>query len=90
MPVFGECIAPTFDPAHPNELLHFFTQLETLFDCCSVQNNLKKKTYVTSYVDYELAEYWEALPEFRNASKTYINLQDRLLDFYHQRLFKYT
>ena len=40
--------------------------------------------------NYELAEYWEALPEFRNASKTYIDLRDRLLDFYHQRLFKYT
>ena len=45
---------------------------------------------MTSYVNYELAEYWEALPEFCNASKTYINLRDHLLDFYHQRLFKYT
>ena len=45
---------------------------------------------MTSYVDYELAEYWEALPEFHNALKTYIDLRDRLLDFYHQRLFKYT
>jgi len=90
MPVFGERIAPTFDPAHPNELPRFFARLETLFDRCSVQNDLEKKTYVTSYVDYELAEYWEALPEFRNASKTYIDLRDRLLDFYHQRLFKYT
>ena len=91
MPVFGERIAPTFDPAHPNELPRFFTRLEILFDRCSVQNNLQKKTYVTSYVDYELTEYWEALlPEFRNASKTYIDLRDHLLDFYHQRLFKYT
>ena len=90
MPVFGECITLTFDPAHPNELLHFFARLKTLFDCCNVQNDLQKKTYVTSYVDYELAEYWEALPEFRNSSKTYIDLRDRLLDFYHQQSFKYT
>ncbi len=90
MPIFGERAAPTFDPAHSNELPRFFARLETLFDRCNVQNDLEKKTYATSYVDYELAEYWEALPEFLNASETYTDFRDRLLDIYHQRFLQYT
>src|SRR6266568_1745218 len=82
--------APTFDPAHSNELPRFFARLETLFDCCNVQNDLEKKTYATSYVDYELAEYWEALPEFFNASETYTDFRDCLLNIYHQRFLQYT
>jgi hypothetical protein len=64
MPVFGERAAPTFDGTHPNRLPRFFAQLETLFNQCSIQSDLKKKSYVTLYAEYEIAKLWEALPEY--------------------------
>jgi len=89
MPVFGEHTAPTFNGKHPNHLPRFFAQLKTLFDRCNVQSELKKKSYVISYAEFEIAELWEALPEYRDASTSYIDLRTCLLSFYHQNLLKY-
>jgi len=90
MPFFGEHTAPTFNPAFPNDLPRFFARLETLFDHCNVRTDPEKKTYATSYIDCELAECWEALPEFFDASKTYSDFRDCLLYFYNQDSCKYT
>ena len=90
MPVFGEHAAPIFDGTHPNHLPRFFTHLETLFHRCNVQSDLEKKTYVTSYAEPELAEYWEALPQFYEASHTYFDFRACLLSFYNHGSFKYT
>jgi len=90
MPVFGERTAPTFNGTHPNHLPRFFAQLEALFDRCNVSSELKKKSYMTSYAAFEIAELWEALPEYRDASKTYIDFRACLLGFYRQDSLKYT
>ena len=47
------------------------------------------KSYVTSYVDADTADTWEALAEFKDATKTYDDLKDRLLELYNQITLKY-
>ena len=47
------------------------------------------KSYVTSYVDADTADTWEALAEFKDTTKTYDDLKDRLLELYNQITLKY-
>src|SRR5438445_13285973 len=89
MPVYGECAAPTFSPNRPNEIRRYFTQLEQLFTQSNITANATMKSYVTSYVDADTADTWEALAEFKDATKTYDDLKDRLLKLYNQITLKY-
>ena len=82
MPIFGEDNAPTFDPAYPIQLLRFFEQLEALFSRCDVQVDADRKAYASSFVDADLAECWEALPEFSSATTPYSAFRQRLYYIY--------
>ena len=90
MSFHGECTAPIFDPAQPNTLRQYFAQLEALFARCQVASELEKKEYATSYLSWNVAEGWEALPQYTDASETYANFKDRLFDLYNQSDLRYT
>jgi hypothetical protein len=89
MPMRGERAAPTFNPKKPSELTRFFTQIEALFARSSVQDDGEKKRYVTSYLDSDVADTWEALEEFIDATRSYDEFKDRLFNLYNQVSLKY-
>ncbi len=82
MPVFGELEAPTFDSGKPNQLRRFFMRLDALFTRCGVSDDLEKKRYATMYPEADVAELWEALPQFIDPLSTFEDLRDALLGFY--------
>ncbi len=89
MPVFGECATPVFNPSKPNEIVRYFNQLEDLFNRCVVATDAAKKKYVVAYVDVDTADTWEFLPEYRDVTKTYLDLKNCLFEFYGQKSNKY-
>jgi hypothetical protein len=89
MPIRGERSAPTFDQSQPNDLGRYFKQLETLFTRCAIQSDTEKKEYATSYVTSEVADTWEAIPEFTNPAKTFVEFRDRLFEIYNQVSLRY-
>ena len=89
MPLRGERSAPTFNETEPNDLIRYFKQLETLFTRSTIQPDADKKEYATSYVKAEVAESWEAIPEFADAAKTYAQFRDRLKELYNQTALRY-
>jgi hypothetical protein len=89
MPLRGERIAPKFDNAEPNDLIRFFKQLEILFARCKIALDNEKKEYTTSYVSAEVADSWEAIPEFADANATFANFRDRLFEIYNQVSSRY-
>ena len=89
MPVYGERAAPVFNPKNPNEIGRFFTQLESLFIRSSVANEAEKKKYASVYVDGNTAETWEALEEYTDVAKTYLEFKTKLLELYHQVTLKW-
>ena len=82
MPFFGELEAPTFDSGKPNQLRRFFMRLDALFTCCGVSDDLDKKKYTIMYPEADVAELWEALPQFVDPLSTFEDLRDALLGFY--------
>ena len=84
MPLRGERSAPLFDQKEPSELGRYFKQLETLFARCTIVDEQEKKEYATSYVKSNVANSWEALPEFVNIQATYKDFKDRLFELYNQ------
>jgi len=65
-----------FNQKEPNDLIRYFKQLGTLFTHSAIAADIHKKEYTTSYVKSEVAESWEAIPEFSNAGSTYNNFKD--------------
>jgi hypothetical protein len=86
MPTRSERGAPSFDKNQPNDLIRYFKELETLFTRCDVALDKDKKDYATSYVRSELADSWEAIPEF---AATYEEFRDRLFEIYNQVSLKF-
>jgi hypothetical protein len=89
MPIRGERSAPLFDQKEPNELAHYFKQLELLFTRCAIVDDKEKKEYATSYVKSNVADSWEVLPEFTSELKTYQDFKDRLYELYNQSSLRY-
>jgi hypothetical protein len=89
MPMRGERNAPTFDQTEPNDLVRYFKQLETLFTRCAIVADEEKKEFATSYVRSEVAETWEAIPEFSGADFTFEQFKDRLFKLYNQSTLCY-
>jgi hypothetical protein len=89
MPIRGERSAPLFDQKEPSELGRYFKQLETLFARCTINDDKEKKEYATSYVKSNVADSWEALPEFTNEQKTYKDFKERLYEVYNQSSLRY-
>jgi hypothetical protein len=89
MSLRGERSVPTFDKAKPNDLGRFFRQLETLFTRSQVVDDTEKKEYATNYVTANVAETWEAIPEYTTDTYTYIQFRDRLFEVYNQLSLRY-
>ena len=89
MSICGEHAAPTFNLKKLSELTRFFTQIEALFARSNVQDNEKKKKYVTSYIDSDVVDTWEALKEFTDNTKTYQEFKNCLFDLYNQVTLEY-
>ena len=89
MPIRGERGAPTFDQKQPNDLARYFRNLEALFDRCKVADEIEKKRYAVSYVDSNVADSWEALPEYTDAAKNYEDFKNRLYEIYNQSSHRY-
>jgi hypothetical protein len=89
MPIRGERSAPLFDQKEPSELGRYFKQLELLFTRCTIIDDKEKKEYATSYVRSNVADSWEALPEFTNEQKTYQDFKERLYELYNQSSLRY-
>jgi hypothetical protein len=89
MPLRGERSAPTFDKSKPNELARYFRQLETLFTRCGIERDDEKKEYAATYVKAEVAETWEALPEYSDEDKTFAEFKERLFEVYNQVSLRY-
>ena len=91
MPFRGERGAPVFDRTRPSSSIRrYFVQLEMLFARCSIADDLEKKTHITPYLDCDLADNWEALCEFSDATKTYADFKSRLFDLYNQNVPRYS
>jgi len=91
MPFRGERSAPIFDHNQPSMLRRYFVQLDRLFVRCAIASSIEKKEYATSFLKGDIAECWEALPEFADPTKTYAQFTYRLvLDLYNQITDRYT
>jgi len=90
MPFHGEHSAPIFDHNQPSTLRQYLVQLDRLFARCVITSSLEKKEYATSFLKGDIAECWEALPEFIDPTKTYAQFTYRLLDLYNQITDCYT
>ena len=89
MPLRGERGAPTFDKTEPNDLNRYFRQLETLFARCTIADDEEMKLHAVTYVKADVAETWEALPEFTDNTKTFREFKDRLFEIYNQVSARY-
>jgi hypothetical protein len=64
MPARGHTTAPKFSPDQPRELRYYFNELEHLFDAASVTDEAQKKKFAIRYLDFQVADLWEGIPEF--------------------------
>src|SRR6266511_899283 len=90
MPVRGERRAPIFDHEQPSMLRQYFAQLDRLFTRCAITSDLEKKDFATSFLEADIADCWEALPEFIDTTKTYAQFMYRLFDLYNQITDRYS
>ncbi len=82
MPPRGDRTAPTFDPSKPRELKRFFSELQYNFDAANVTDDTEKKNHATRYVDFDVADIWESLDSFSDASQTYDNFRAAVFELY--------
>ena len=52
-------------------------------------NEADKKKYASVYVDGNTAKTWEALEEYTDVAKTYLEFKAKLLELYHQVTLKW-
>ena len=82
MPARGEHTAPIFDKERPRELSRFFDDLEMLFICTQVLNEVNKKKYIVYYPDFETKQIWKTFPEYTSILSTYKDFKDTILVHY--------
>ena len=78
----GERGALTVDITKPRQLVRFFRELEPLFVCGSITNEQEKKDMVLKYIELELEEVWARYPEYKDATKNYVDFKKAILDHY--------
>jgi len=81
MPARGERASPTFDKTRPRELSRFFDDLERLF-AKGAFTDVEKKQYVVYYTDFETEQLWKSLKEYSDATKTYPDFKNEILQHY--------
>ena len=90
MPVYGEENAPIFDHTRPSSLRQYFAQLETHFTRCAMESDVEKKTFAISFPVIDVAETWEALPEFSDDTTTYLSFKAQLFYIYSQDFSRFS
>ena len=78
----GERGAPTVDITKPRQLVRFFKELEPLFVRCNITTEQEKKDMILKYVELELEEVWARYPEYKDATKNYVDLKKAILNHY--------
>jgi len=89
MPIRGERSAPTFDEKKPKDLARYFDQLKTLFARCQIATDADKKRYAVSFLESDVADSWEALPEYTQAATTFDQFKLKLFEIYNQVGLRY-
>jgi hypothetical protein len=82
MPRRGSREAPASKTDQPHFLRNYFSHLEDLLAECAIKEDVDKKKYTIYYLDYETRRVWELLPEFSDATKTYLEFKKAILDSY--------
>lgn len=82
MPARGDRSAPSFDPTKPRELRRYFDDLEFLFTIAEVVEDSDMKKHTLRYVSLDVADIWETLPEFSDATKSYKDLKTAIKHLY--------
>ena len=82
MPLRGEPTAPTFERTSPSELLRFFYDLECLFPSAAITSDAEKKDETLYYVDFETEQDWKLITEYADATASYSDFKDAILNFY--------
>jgi hypothetical protein len=81
MPPQGHGSAPKFTPDVLRELQRYFKELEFLFGPAEVVNNMEKKKHACQYIDIDIADLWEAIPEF-DVTKTFDEFKSAIFKLY--------
>ncbi|OBZ70362.1 hypothetical protein A0H81_09647 [Grifola frondosa] len=83
MPARGHHTAPVFDPKEPRMLLRFFEDLEYLFTTlATAPTNELKKRHAVRYAPIDVADMWDQLPSYADATKTYEEWREEVKAFY--------
>jgi hypothetical protein len=81
MPPRGHSFAPKFTPDVPRELQRYFKELELLFGPAQVVDNTEKKKHTCRYIHINMADLWEAIPEF-DVTKTFDEFKSAIFTLY--------
>ena len=92
MPTCSEHGAPTFDATKTHQLPRFLKELEYLFDCANMTTDDEKKKQLLRYVNYNIEQIWETFPEYKDATKTYVEFNTVIILYYPEASgeFKYS
>ena len=71
-----------FDQAQPQEITHFFNDLEVLFSWAQIISDTEKKKLVVYYTDFKTEQIWKSFTEFTSATASYQNFKDAILEYY--------
>lgn len=82
MPMRGDRIAPTFDPAKPRGLRRFWEDFEMLANRANLTDHTQLKQRARSYVPIEVADIWEMLREYSDATKSFADFKKAVTALY--------
>ncbi|KZS99526.1 uncharacterized protein LAESUDRAFT_765435 [Laetiporus sulphureus 93-53] len=82
MPFRGDRSAPVFDPDQPRTLFRFFDDLKILFNHCQITSEADKKLRVKQYLNIDVADLVESLPEYIDPLKIYRDLKPAIQELY--------
>ncbi|PBK65554.1 hypothetical protein ARMSODRAFT_891827, partial [Armillaria solidipes] len=84
MPFRKEKSAPNIiDKVSPGrELTRYISDIEGLFSRHSITQDADKKKWFIYYPGLTISEFWESLPEYADAQKTYVHFKDAIIAQY--------
>jgi hypothetical protein len=84
----GHGSTPKFTPDVPRELQRYFKELELLFGPAQVVDDTEKTKHTCRYIDIDMADLWEAIPEF-NITKPFDKFKSTIFKLYPGSESKY-
>ncbi|KAI0037715.1 hypothetical protein FA95DRAFT_1506625, partial [Auriscalpium vulgare] len=82
MPLRGARTVPIFDPDLPKEMGRFFADLAALLALANITGDRQKKDWTKRYVPIEVADLFDAIPEFSDARSTFEDFQKAVTKLY--------